>query len=79
VPADIAQQFHPLARQDTRKRIPDLEREMTFMESLTVFRTMPGVNETAGRLLFRRAADRDLHVAHLLSRKTRTSAQKEAI
>src|SRR5712692_9712208 len=75
VPADVAQQLHSLAGQDTGKRIPAFERQMTLAGGFAALPTVPGVHEPARRFLLDRAAHRDLHLAHSSPRTARTPDQ----
>jgi hypothetical protein len=52
---------------------------MAFMEGFSALGAMPGVDELAGGFVFKRAANRDFHIAHWTPRKLRTSDQKSAI
>ena len=79
VPANVVQQLHPFSRQDASESVPTLERKMALLENLAAFGPAPCIYEAVRGFVFHRAADRDLHVAHLLPRKFRMSDQKSAI
>jgi hypothetical protein len=57
VPADVAQQLHPLAGEDSGESIPALKSKIALMKDFAALGAMPGIDEPARGFVFKRAAD----------------------